>query len=196
MKKLAFVVSSFFLIVVDTYAQNRPQMKNGNGANSKGTVTGTVIDKKSGDAVEFANVIVCKNSDSAMITGGLTNSKGKFTIDNVPYGKYFVKVNFIGYKTNLVPSFLLDDNHIFVNLHSISLEAVATDLDVVTINGEKDQVEYNLDKKVVNVDKNLLTAGGTALDVMQTIPSVSVDIEGNVSLRGSTNATIFVDGRP
>jgi len=196
MKRQAFITLVFVIVTLFALAQKIPATKNGNGNNSKGTITGIVHDKNSGTPVEFANVIVCKNSDSSMVNGALTNAKGRFTIDNVPYGNYFIKINFIGYGVKTMSGISINDNNTYMNVRTVYLETTATNLDAVTITGQKDQVEYNLDKKVVNVDKNLLTAGGTALDVMQTIPSVNVDIEGNVSLRGSSNVTIFVDGRP
>ncbi|MFA5195328.1 MAG: carboxypeptidase regulatory-like domain-containing protein [Bacteroidales bacterium] len=195
---MKYLICALWLFAVSlvTLSQNKPENINGNGSLGKGTILGTVQDQKGGSPVEFANVIVCKNSDSSMVTGGLTNSKGKFIIDNIPYGGYFVKINFIGYAAKIIPDIVINSDKSYINLHTIDLETTATALDAVTITGQKDQVEYNLDKKVINVDKNILTAGGTALDIMQTIPSVEVDIEGNVSLRGSTNVTIFVDGRP
>ncbi len=196
MKKAAFFTMIFLMLTLFVAAQKNAAPKNGNATVSKGVVTGIVHDKNTGAPVEFANVIVCKNSDSSMVNGALTNAKGRFTIDNVPYGNYYIKVNFIGYGVQTISNVNIDDNNAYLNIHTVFLESAATNLDAVTITGQKDQVEYNLDKKVINVDKNLLTSGGTALDIMQTIPSVDVDIEGNVSLRGSQNVTIFIDGRP
>ncbi|HPI30562.1 MAG TPA: TonB-dependent receptor family protein [Bacteroidales bacterium] len=196
MKRETFFTLTFLIVTLFVAAQKNPASKNGNGTVSKGVVTGIVHDKNTGAPVEFANVIVCKNSDSSMVNGALTTAKGRFTIDNVPYGNYFIKINFIGYGVKTISNVNINDNNTFVNIHTVFLETTATNLDAVTITGQKDQVEYNLDKKVINVDKNLLTSGGTALDIMQTIPSVDVDIEGNVSLRGSQNVTIFIDGRP
>ncbi len=160
------------------------------------TIQGLVLDKKTKAPIEFANVIVCRSKDSTMVTGALSNGKGKFFIDKIPFGKYFVKVNFIGFGAKYVPDILVNPDNSDVNVGTVELESAATNLDAVTISGQKDEIVYNLDKKIVNVDKNSLTAGGTALDVMQTIPSVSVDIDGTVSLRGSSNVTIFIDGRP
>ena len=194
MKQLFFITLCLLFITQIALSQNKPEANNPNV--NKGTIIGVVHDKKTSAPVEFANVIVFKTKDSVMVTGALTNAKGKFTIENIAYGDYYVKVNFIGFGTKTISNIGINSEHILINLHTIDIEPTTTNLDAVTINGQKDQVEYNLDKKVVNVDKNLLTAGGTALDVMQTIPSVNVDIEGNVSLRGSTNVTIFVDGRP
>ncbi|HOY31855.1 MAG TPA: outer membrane beta-barrel family protein [Bacteroidales bacterium] len=196
MKRSVFIALVLFFAVFVAQAQDKPGPKNGNGNSFKGSVTGIVFDKKTNTPVEFANVIVCKNSDSSMVTGALTNSKGRFSIDNVPYGKYYIKINFIGYGPQTISNISINDDNTYLNIHTVYLETTATNLDAVTISGQKDQVEYNLDKKVINVDKNLLTSGGTALDIMQTIPSVDVDIEGNVSLRGSQNVTIFIDGRP
>ncbi len=193
-------------IALTSEAQNKPGSGGGNGNGNGmrggeaqtpiGTIVGVVIDKKTNVPVEFANVIVCRQKDTSMVTGALSNIKGKFNIDKVPFGKYIIKVNFIGFKPTFVPNIMVKPDNSDINIGTVELESSATNLDAVVISGQKDQIEYNLDKRVINVDKNTLTSGGTALDVMQTIPSVSVDIDGTVSLRGSSNVTIFIDGRP
>lgn len=183
-----------FAISFYSTAQYKPENKTETGP--KGTINGLVLEKKNNTPIEFANVIVYKSKDSSMVTGGLTNSKGKFLIENLNPGRYFVKVNFIGFGIKTITDITIKPPNLAINIGTVELETTATNLDAVTITGEKDQVEYNLDKKVINVDKNILASGGTALDVMQTIPSVNVDIDGTLSLRGSSNVTIFIDGRP
>jgi outer membrane receptor protein involved in Fe transport len=193
--KHASLFLSLLIFSLSSTAQNKTQ--NNTDISPMGEIHGVVIDKKTRVAIEYANVIVYKIKDSSMVTGALTNGKGKFLIEKLSPGRYFVKVNFIGFGLKTIPDLMVKPpDNLSLNLGTIELETTATNLDVVTISGEKDQIEYNLDKRVINVDKNILSAGGTALDVMQTIPSVNVDIDGTVSLRGSSNVTIFVDGRP
>jgi outer membrane receptor protein involved in Fe transport len=194
MKYISLFLGLFFFSI-NSFTQNKTQSNTDLGP--QGEIHGIVIDKKDKAPIDYANVIVYKSKDSSMVTGALTNSKGKFLIEKLIPGKYFVKVNFIGFGiksiTNLI---IIPPDKLSLNLGTIELETTATNLGVVNISGEKDQIEYNLDKKVINVDKNILATGGTALDVMQTIPSINVDIDGTVSLRGSSNVTIFIDGRP
>ncbi len=194
MKYISLLVS---LLLFNLYSSAQNKTGNQTDISPKGEIHGVVIDKKTKDAIEYANVIVYKIKDSSMVTGALTNGKGKFLIEKLSPGRYFVKVNFIGFGLKTITDLMVKPpDNLSLNLGTIELETTATNLDVVTISGEKDQIEYNLDKRVINVDKNILASGGTALDVMQTIPSVNVDIDGTVSLRGSSNVTIFVDGRP
>jgi len=174
-------------------------MNNGHNGQSQppqGILTGSITDKKTGIPIEYANVVLYKTKDSTMINGVITDKKGNFRIEKVPFGNFYIKVNFIGYKSGIVSSIMIKPDAPIKNLGDIFLETSSTMIEGATITGEKDQMEYNLDKKVVNVDKNLSLAGGSAIDVMQTIPSVTVDVEGTVSLRGSSNVTILVDGRP
>ncbi|MEI6766451.1 MAG: TonB-dependent receptor [Bacteroidota bacterium] len=166
------------------------------GGVPKGVVFGTVTDKQSGKPIEYANIVLYRTKDSAMITGAVSDNKGKFRIEKVPFGNIFAKVNFIGFKIQTIRGIRIKPDTLERDLGVIHLEPTVANLSEVAINGEKQQMEYNLDKKVINVDKDMVSAGGTAIDIMQKIPSVSVDVEGTVSLRGSSNVTILVDGRP
>jgi outer membrane receptor protein involved in Fe transport len=200
MKFLTSLILLLFSLTL--FAQNNPNNNshpNNSGSQNipKGTISGTVVETKTGTPVEFANVIVFKAKDSTQVTGGLTNPKGKFYIENVPAGRYFLKVNFIGFAIKRINDvFVKPPDQLNFSTGTIELTPTATNLNSVEVVAEKNQIDYNLDKKVINVDKNILSAGGTALDVMQTIPSIQVDIDGTVSLRGSSNVTIFVDGKP
>ncbi len=162
----------------------------------QGIITGNVIDKKAGIPVEYANVVLFKTKDSTMVNGVVTDKKGNFRFEKVPFGSYYVKANFIGYKPGFIRDIMIKPDAPIKSLGDLLIETTSTMIEGANITAEKEQMEYNLDKKVVNVDKNLSLAGGTAIDVMQTIPSVTVDVEGTVSLRGSSNVTILVDGRP
>ncbi len=163
---------------------------------SNGAVYGTVIDKSTRTPIEYANIVVLRIKDSTMINGTISDKKGRFRIEKLPYGQLFVRVNFIGYAARKLKDVFLTIDKPEKNLGTIELSVASTNLSAVDIISEKKAIESNLDKKTINVDKNLFSTGGTAIDIMQTIPSVSVDIDGNVGLRGSQNVTILVDGRP
>ncbi len=191
-----------YLTFFNIYAQNQPNSGmphtggGGGMSGNLGNVSGIVVDKLTSQAVEYANLVLFRQKDSSMVNGAITNQKGQFTIEKVPFGKYYMVVSFIGYSSLRIPDIMVNPKEPNKNLGQIKFEPSSSTLGEVNITAEKRMMEYSLDKKVVNVDKNLVSAGGSAVDVMQNIPAVTVDIDGNVSLRGSTNVNILVDGRP
>jgi outer membrane receptor protein involved in Fe transport len=176
--------------------KGQPGQGGGGMQNASGILIGNVIDKSNGNAVEYANVVLFKSKDSTMVTGVVTDNKGHFRIEKVPNGNFYVQVNFIGFKSIRQGDIMIQPDIQIKNLGNLYISPTSLNISGAEIKAEKEQMEVNLDKKVINVDKNLSLAGGTAIDVMQTIPSVTVDVEGTVSLRGSSNVTILIDGRP
>lgn len=170
--------------------------RQGMNANPIGVIRGTLVDEQSAQAIEYANVVLFKMRDSSQVTGALTNRKGNFTIEKVPFGKYFMKISFIGYAPQTKDGILVTPKDPELNLGVIKFKPSSSNLATADIKAEKQLVEYSLDKKIVNVEKNLTTVGGTAVDVLRNVPSVSVDADGNVSLRGNENITLLIDGRP
>ncbi len=195
--KKIVLLTLFFVLTNTIYAQNKPIDKtNTAGPPAIGLIKGEVEDSISGDPVEYANIILYKVKDSAMITGTITNEKGQFSLNKIPYGKYYMIVSFIGYKNNKIKNIFIKPQSADLDLGLIKLEPSTNNLSAVNITGEKKLMEFKLDKKVVNVDKILTSTGGTAIDVLQNVPSVTVDYDGSVSLRGNSNITILIDGRP
>lgn len=161
-----------------------------------GTLKGKILDKQTGTPVEYASVVVIKLRDSSIVTGGITNTAGDFLLEKIPYGRYKVQVKFIGYKQWENMNLAITPKSKDVDLGTISLSSSSQTLEGITVTGRKEMMTHSLDKKVINVDKDLASVGGTALDVMQNVPSVTVDFDGNISLRGSTNVNILIDGKP
>jgi len=189
----------YLIITLTSYANVRSQNKLQNDShlsNPKGSIKGIVIDKQSENPVEYANLAVFQRKDSIMVSGAITNQKGYFIIENLAYGNYYLRVSFIGYKSIFVPNIVITPKEPNLNLGKIMFHPTVESLGEVNIVAEKNLMEYSLDKRVINVSQNLTSAGGTAVDVLQNVPSVSVDYDGNVSLRGSTNINILIDGRP
>lgn len=164
--------------------------------NFTGTVKGKVIDKNDNQPVEYANIAFYRMRDSTLVTGGITNAKGEFSIDKVPMGRYYAEVKFIGYNTLPVEPFVVSPRQPETMLGDLFLLPAAENLEAVVVTGQRQMLTHNLDKKVFNVERDINAEGGTALEIMQNIPSIEVDMEGNISLRGSQNVTILVDGRP
>lgn len=163
---------------------------------AQGKITGRVYDSKTGAHVEYATVAVLNAKDSSLVTGTVTESNGSFSV-KAAYGRYLVRVSFMGYETYFYPqTVVLSEKHQSSSLGKIQIAPSAMMMDEVTVTAERTLVEYQLDKRVVNVDKNLVSSGGTATDVLEQVPSVSVDNDGNVSLRGSSNVKVLINGRP
>jgi len=186
MRKLQFVIS--LLLVFSTtfnYSQERPQVK-------KVIVSGKVIENDTNLPLEYTTVSLVNTKTNKVTAGGITDVKGNFTFEANP-GNYNVKVEFISFKPLEIKDKKITDN---TNLGTIKLQSDATQLQEVEIRSEKTTVEIKLDKKVYNVGKDLLVRGGTVSDVLDNIPSVAVDVEGNISLRGNENVKILIDGKP
>ncbi|MFL5764719.1 MAG: TonB-dependent receptor domain-containing protein [Bacteroidia bacterium] len=192
-KRILFLL---FLLPAFLYAQNRPYAQGGGDMPSIGKIKGIILDNKSGAPVEFATVALYKIRDSSLTTGVVAGEKGDFSMQELPFGRYFMKINFIGYKQLIIDTITIRPRAPEVNLGMIKLKTSAEELGTVEVTSEKSTLQLAIDKKVFNVEKNIVSEGGSATDVLQSIPSVAVDIDGNISLRGSGNVTVLVDGKP
>lgn len=163
---------------------------------AQGKITGKVLDSKSGSPVEYATIAILNTKDSSLVSGTITESNGNFSV-KVSNGKYLVRVSFMGYTTYYHPNIVtINEKNANVNLGKMKITPSAKMMDEVVVSAQRTMVEYQLDKRVVNVDKNLVSSGGTATDVLEQVPSVSVDNDGGVSLRGSSNVKVLINGRP
>ncbi|PWK19765.1 TonB-dependent receptor domain-containing protein [Xanthomarina spongicola] len=156
------------------------------------TITGKVLEKITGQPLEYATVAFFSQAENRIVTGGITDQSGYFSIP-VPVGTYDVSIEFISFIKQTLPNQNLNSDK---NIGNFSLEADTQALDEVNIIAEKTSVEIKLDKKIYNVGKDLTVRGGTVSDVLDNIPSVSVDVEGNVALRGNENVRILINGKP
>lgn len=168
----------------------------GNSEIKGGVIMGIVMDNAMDIPVEYATVSVYMMSDSTLIDGTITNEKGEFELKKIKPGKYFVEVSFIGYNKAMVRNVPISKKQKIANLKIVNLRQSTESLDEVVVTSERLPVQYQIDKKVIPVSRQITAASGTAVDVLENVPSVSVDIEGNVSLRGNSNFTVLVDGKP
>lgn len=155
-------------------------------------VTGKIIDKDNNLPLEYATVAFFSKERGEIVEGGITDINGEFNI-RIPNGIYDVTIEYISYKTVTFENKNLFEN---VDLGTIALELNLETLDAVEIVAEKTTVEIKLDKKIYNIGKDLTTAGGTVSDALNNVPSVSVDVEGSISLRGNENVRILINGKP
>ena len=155
------------------------------------TISGKVIDALSKQPLEYATIVI-KNTETQKISGSITDAKGIFSV-KTPAGFYEISVEFISFKSKKYPKQNITKD---LDLGTITLSEDSKSLDEVVIIAEKTTVDIRLDKKVFNIGKDLSIRGGNASDVLGNVPSVQVDVEGTVSLRGNENVTILIDGRP
>lgn len=153
---------------------------------------GIVTEKVSKQALEYATISLVNTSTLKIEGGGITNNKGEFEVA-INAGTYDLKIEFISFKTSVLKNQQYTENK---NLGTLTLEEDFTQLNQVEVRAEKSTVEIKLDKKVYNVGQDLVVKGGTVSDVLDNIPSVTVDVEGNVTLRGNDNVRILIDGKP
>ena len=181
-KKNFLLVLTLFISTI-VFAQ-RPESK-------KITISGKVIEKGSNQPLEYATVIF-ENATNKQLSGGITDENGNFKFD-VTVGTYNARAEFISFKNVVIPQKEFSTN---TDLGVISMEADAAQLDDVVVIAEKSTVEIKLDKRVYNVGKDMMVKGGTVSDVLDNVPSVTVDAEGTVALRGNENVKILIDGKP
>ena len=189
MKKSNILVLVF--IVLSNLIYSQQQTKRGSGI-----ISGKVLDTDSKEPIEYANVIVYNPADSSQITGGITNNKGIFSLHGIPNGKFYVDVQFVGYEKKRIKNVTIQPAGQNIELGNIYIQVSAVSLQNVIVEGERNPVSFQIDRKVVDVSKMPTSISGNAADVLENVPSVTTDIDGNVSLRGSSNFTVLIDGRP
>jgi hypothetical protein len=161
-----------------------------------GRFYGKVVDAKTKKPVEYASVVLLWFNKDSLIAGGLAKENGEFSLEGLPpYGGYRLKITFIGYKTYEQKVYIVPPNKIDQDLGDIKLEQDEKMLKEVEVVGEKATFVMGVDRKIYNVDKDLSVKGGTALDAVKNIPTISVDADGNATLRESA-VRIYVDGKP
>ena len=173
------------LLIVSTSAFSQVSLK-------KVNLSGKIIDKESSVPVEFAIITISKSDSKQVVNGGTTNVNGNFSIE-LNNGNYDIKFEFPGYKNQ---EKLNQNISADTNLGNILLETESNQIETVVIRGERTTVDIKLDKKVYNIGQDLMVKGGTVSDVLDNIPSVAVDVEGNISLRGNESVRVLIDGKP
>lgn len=157
------------------------------------TVTGRVVDSVTRQPIEFVIVSVFNPANQKTVGGMLTNQDGVFNIASVPNGKYELRISFVGYNASNREINVDGDE---IRLGDILLTENAEELKEVQVIGQGSQMRFDIDKKVFSVDQNIASAGGSATDVLQNIPAVDVDADGNVSLRNNSSVEVWINGKP
>ncbi|MBQ4821931.1 TonB-dependent receptor [Aquimarina sp. MMG016] len=179
----------FIVIFISTFLISAQQR---NFQEESVVISGLILDQDTNKPLEYATVSFYNSRLQKIITGGITDKNGKFSIE-VNRGIYDINIEFISFKTKKLPKQKLFKSK---DIGTITLSLDRETLDDVVVVAEKTTVEIKLDKKIYNVGKDLTIRGGTVSDVLDNVPSVSVDVEGNVALRGNDNVRILINGKP
>ncbi|MDT7832877.1 outer membrane beta-barrel family protein [Flavobacteriaceae bacterium S356] len=188
MKKL--LLFCMLSVTINSFAQLAK-----NKISKPGVISGKVVDDASKEPLPYVNIVV-RDMAKKVITGGITKDDGTFKIKDIPEGNSLVEVQFIGYKLYSKQISVSNKNR-KLDLGTISLKEDSAQLDEVVVRAETSTVVQKVDRKVINVGKDLTSAGATAAELLNNVQSVSVDSQtGNISLRGNQNVRVLVDGKP
>lgn len=161
---------------------------------AQGSVRGKVADTTTGDAMPFVNVAVYDRASQKFIKGAISDEKGLFNITGLPYGSYTIKLSYIGF-TTLEKEFSVDEQHRHSNLKLLHISEDSQTLAEVTVTAQRPAMKLEVDRKSFDVTQDISNAGGAASDVLENIPSVEVDTDGNISLRGNTSVEVWINGK-
>ncbi len=180
---LSFICIFLFFAISNTYSQNT-------------SVSGKITAASDKSPVAFAAIALLSLPDSTLAKSATTDFDGLYKIENVPAGKYILKVQVLSFKDYFVAPFTIQPDEAEKKLDNIILQADVQRIKQIEVTAEKPFMQQQADRKVYNVEKNITATGGTATDVLQNIPSVAQDADGNISLRGSENVSILINGKP
>ncbi len=160
-----------------------------------GVLSGIIIDTDTKEPLPFAAVKITHKMSDELVTGGMTDEKGRFKVESISLGPNIVEFAYVGYKTN-TQEVLFGREGIEIDLGKISLQSSGVELNEVTVEAEREFMTNEIDRKVYDPSKLILSKTGSATDILENIPAVELDIEGNITLRGSSAVRIMIDGRP
>ena len=194
---LAFIVLLSYSTALAQRPSGPPSGYSGKSAPKVGygKFSGTVKDEN-GEPVPYATVRVLSTVEDKLINGTIAEEDGKWVIRNIPEGEFKIVISFIGYDPVEEGPFKVTGKGESYTLDNAVLSSSSTELEQVLVEGQRELIEDKVDRIVYNAEQDLTTAGGDASDVLRRVPLLSVDLDGNVSLRGSSNITVLIDGKP
>ncbi len=157
------------------------------------TIRGKIVDATTQAPLDYVNIALVKPNSETPAAGVVSDEKGNFLLPNVPNGKYTLKITFVGYNPIELPLSVTNKE---LNMGVIKLQENSKALKEVEVVAQGTQMRFDIDKKVFSVDQNIAAGGGSASEVLQNIPSVDVDTEGNISLRNSSSVEVWINGKP
>ena len=160
------------------------------------SITGEVIDEQNGTSVPFANIVLFNNEFNSTITGSVSDENGRFELKRIPFGEYSLIVSFIGYSADTLSQLGISQSNPKLHLGKINLAPSTIKLDEIEIQGTAGTVVTEMDRRKYNADEFEAAKGGTAVDILNRLPSISVGPDGNVSVRGTTEFMVYLNGKP
>ena len=194
------IIGLFIYLSISLMQEHGHHHHHGEGHNHHhepvGVIRGGVIDSMLDEAKAYANISVVKEDSDDIIAGGMSDENGLFLIDKIPFGKYFIVVEYIGYEDMIIDGIVIKPpNKIQIELGSIRINPKTIMLDGVSVVDRLAPIIEDIEKTTYPVAETARAEGGSADEVLEKLPSITVDVDGNVSLRGNSNVTILIDGR-
>jgi outer membrane receptor protein involved in Fe transport len=159
------------------------------------TVKGRILENETNTPMEYVNVVVYNSKDSSFVAGAMAQNNGDFSIKVNHPGDFYLIANFVGFEKSTVSNIVLKPGNDLYDVGDLIIKPKSLGIGQVLVIGDKPFVSYKIDRKVIDVSQNPSAQGGTAVDALQNVPSVQTDIEGNITLRGSSQFTVLIDGR-
>jgi outer membrane receptor protein involved in Fe transport len=192
MKKLLYLTLFFSLLTsVSVFSQTA-----GSAKNSPARIIGVAKDQNTGEPVSYATAALYKAGSEENVAGGVADGDGKFFITGMEPGEYTLKISFLGFETKSVENIKVTSPNGDVDLGEILMADEGVALEEVTVQGQRELIEERVDRTIYKAENDKTTAGGDGTDVLRRVPMLSVDLDGNVSMRGSSNITVLIDNRP
>lgn len=192
---IRFLIVFISVVPVSGYAQ-LPASPKSHESTILGSISGALLDSLTGDPVDYASVGILDALSGKIINGAISDERGVFRVTELPIGTYIAQISFIGYRIRTIESIQLSPKRPDADIGKIILSPESKLLDEIKIVGEAALIEFKPDKIVYNAERDVTSAGGDASDVLRKVPMLTVDFDGNVSLRGSENVKILINGRP
>lgn len=161
-----------------------------------GKLQGKIVDAANQQPIEFATVSLLSLADSVTTYGTMTAADGSFLVEQIPLGAYSLHIDFLGYQSQTIERIEWSASKLQHDLGTIALTLAVENIATVEVTAEQNLMRMDIDRKVFDVEKSNLATGGTAVDVLRNIPTLDVDMDGNVSLRGSQGVTVLINGKP
>jgi outer membrane receptor protein involved in Fe transport len=192
------LVFMFILALASNNILAQPPNADGHGdvGARSGSITGTIVDSVAQAPLEYANIVLFDERTGSQVDGTISLEDGTFRLGSVPPGVFDLEIKFMGFHARKIEGIKVVPPDMSVDVGVIALRRAVIPLGEVEVSAERPDMVFKIDKKVINVDKQIASRSGTAVDVLENAPSVTVDIEGNVSLRGSSSFTVLIDDKP
>ena len=195
----SLLYSILFLTIIfssNLYAQPAGDIEKSGVTPGNSTIRGRVLDEMTTEPLPYSNVVLYNQTDSTLITGAIAQDDGHFILSKVPAGNFYLEIKFIGYNKKVLSNIQLKTGNETIDLGNVKIEPASQELQEIQITADRPTVEYLMDRKVVHVSENINSTGSSVARALENVPSITVDVEGTVSLRGSTNYTVLIDGKP